>query len=76
MLPPGLQYVAASGEVFPTNGAAVPTPGLAADFDGQAAMLDALAYLKAARAVGAPAALDYLSARFAGLPAVGNCLLA
>ncbi|WP_257955535.1 TOTE conflict system archaeo-eukaryotic primase domain-containing protein [Nocardioides sp. B-3] len=29
---------------------------LAADFDGQAAMLDALAYLKAARAVGAPAA--------------------
>jgi len=25
---------------------------------------------------GAPAALDYLSARFAGLPAVGNCLLA
>ena len=27
---------------------------LAADFDGQAAMLDALAYLKAARAVGAP----------------------
>jgi hypothetical protein len=26
---------------------------LAADFDGQAAMLDALAYLKAARAVGA-----------------------
>lgn len=31
---------------------------LAADFDGQAAMLDALAYLKAARAVGAPAALE------------------
>lgn len=31
---------------------------LAADFDGQAAMLDALAYAKAARAVGAPAALE------------------
>lgn len=31
---------------------------LVADFDGQAAMLDALAYLKAARAVGAPAALE------------------
>ena len=31
---------------------------LAADFDGQSAMLDALAYLKAARAVGAPAALE------------------
>lgn len=31
---------------------------LAADFDGQFAMLDALAYLKAARAVGAPAALE------------------
>jgi superfamily II DNA or RNA helicase len=31
---------------------------LAADFDGQAAMLDALAYLKAARAVGCPAALE------------------
>lgn len=31
---------------------------LAADFDGQPAMLDALAYLKAARAVGAPAALE------------------
>lgn len=31
---------------------------LAADFDGQAAMLDALAYLKAARAVGAPASLE------------------
>lgn len=31
---------------------------LAADFDGQAAMLDALAYLKAARSVGAPAALE------------------
>lgn len=31
---------------------------LAADFDGQAALLDALAYLKAARAVGAPAALE------------------
>ena len=31
---------------------------LAADFDGQAAMLDALAYLKAARAFGAPAALE------------------
>ena len=31
---------------------------LAADFDGQAAMLDALAYLKAARAVGAPATLE------------------
>lgn len=31
---------------------------LAADFDGQAAMLDALAYLKAARALGAPAALE------------------
>ncbi len=31
---------------------------LAADFDGSAAMLDALSYLKAARAVGAPAALE------------------
>lgn len=31
---------------------------LAADFDGAAAMLDALAYLKAARSVGAPAALE------------------
>ncbi len=31
---------------------------LAADFDGPAAMLDALAYLKAARAVDAPAALE------------------
>lgn len=31
---------------------------LAADFDGPAAMLDALAYLKAARAIGAPAALE------------------
>ena|GEM_PF-1576586 len=31
---------------------------LAADFDGQTAMLDALAYLKAARAVGVPAALE------------------
>jgi superfamily II DNA or RNA helicase len=31
---------------------------LAADFDGPAAMLDALAYLKAARAVGGPAALE------------------
>jgi superfamily II DNA or RNA helicase len=31
---------------------------LAADFDGQAAMLDALAYLKAARAVGIPAVLE------------------
>ncbi|MBA3745438.1 DEAD/DEAH box helicase [Sporichthya sp.] len=31
---------------------------LAADFDGSAAMLDALAYLKAARALGAPAALE------------------
>lgn len=31
---------------------------LAADFDGQAAMLDALAYLKAARAVGVTAALE------------------
>ncbi len=30
----------------------------AADFDGPAAMLDALAYLKAARAVGAPVALE------------------
>jgi hypothetical protein len=30
---------------------------LAADFDGPSAMLDALAYLKAARAVGVPAAL-------------------
>lgn len=34
------------------------THWLAADFDGRAAMLDALAYLKAARAVGAPAALE------------------
>ncbi len=31
---------------------------LAADFDGPAALLDALAYLKAARAVGAPASLE------------------
>lgn len=31
---------------------------LAADFDGSAALLDALAYMKAARAVGAPAALE------------------
>lgn len=31
---------------------------LAADFDGPAAMLDALAYLKAARAVGAPGAVE------------------
>jgi hypothetical protein len=31
---------------------------LAADLDGRAAMLDALAYLKAARAVGVPAALE------------------
>jgi hypothetical protein len=31
---------------------------LAADFDGPAALLDALAYLKAARAAGAPAALE------------------
>jgi hypothetical protein len=31
---------------------------LAVDFDGPAAMLDALSYLKAARAVGAPAALE------------------
>ena len=31
---------------------------LAADFDGEAAMLDALAYLKAARAAGAPVALE------------------
>jgi hypothetical protein len=31
---------------------------LAADFDGRTAMLDALAYLKAARAAGAPAALE------------------
>ena len=31
---------------------------LAADFDGPSAMLDALAYLKAARAVGVPAALE------------------
>lgn len=31
---------------------------LAADFDGPTAMLDALAYLKAARAAGAPAALE------------------
>lgn len=31
---------------------------LAADFDGDAAMLDALAYLKAARAAGAPGALE------------------
>ncbi len=34
------------------------TRWLAADFDGQAAMLDALAYLKAARATGAPAVLE------------------
>lgn len=31
---------------------------LAADFDGDAAMLDALAYLKAARALGVPAGLE------------------
>jgi len=31
---------------------------LAADFDGSAAMLDALSYLKAARAVGVPVALE------------------
>jgi hypothetical protein len=31
---------------------------LAADFDGQAAMLDALAYVKAARSSGVPAALE------------------
>jgi len=31
---------------------------LAADFDGAGAMLDALAYVKAARAVGVPAALE------------------
>ena len=31
---------------------------LAADFDGPAAMLDALAYLKAARAVGTPASVE------------------
>ena len=31
---------------------------LAADFDGAAAMLDALAYVKAARALGVPAALE------------------
>ena len=31
---------------------------LAADFDGQSALLDALAYLKAARACGAPAGLE------------------
>lgn len=31
---------------------------LAADFDGPSATLDALAYLKAARAVGVPAALE------------------
>lgn len=31
---------------------------LAADFDGPAALLDALAYLKAARAIGAPATLE------------------
>lgn len=31
---------------------------LAADFDGPSAMLDALAYLKAARAIGVPAALE------------------
>ena len=31
---------------------------LAADFDGHAAMLDALAYLKAARALGVPAGLE------------------
>lgn len=31
---------------------------LAADFDGPAALLDALSYLKAARALGAPAALE------------------
>lgn len=34
VLPPGLQYVAATGEVFTSNGAAVPSPGLANDFDG------------------------------------------
>ena len=35
-----------------------PCHWLAADFDGPAAMLDALAYLKAARALGVPAALE------------------
>jgi hypothetical protein len=34
------------------------THWLAADFDGEAAVLDALAYIKAARAAGAPAALE------------------
>lgn len=34
VLPAGLQYVPASGEVFTTNGGAAPTPGLANDFDG------------------------------------------
>ena len=34
------------------------TGWLAADFDGPAAILDALAYLKAARAAGAPAVLE------------------
>ncbi|BCB86570.1 hypothetical protein Psuf_038830 [Phytohabitans suffuscus] len=34
---------------------------LAADFDGPAAMLDALAYSKAARASGVPAALEISS---------------
>ena len=34
------------------------TRWLAADFDGPAAVLDALAYLKAARAAAAPAAIE------------------
>jgi hypothetical protein len=46
---------------------------LAADFDGPAAMLDALAYLKAARSLAVPAALEasrgsaaHICARFLG----------
>jgi hypothetical protein len=47
---------------------------VAADFDGAAAMLDALAYVKAARAAGAPAALEIRSrdvARTCGCSSAG-----
>ena len=46
---------------------------LAADFDGPAAMLDALAYCKAARADGVPAALEISqSGRGAHVPVAGR----
>lgn len=44
---------------------------LAADFDGHTAMLDALAYLKAARAVGVPTALEVSRSGF-GRARVGS----